>query len=283
MLLFYVPPIFLIALRMSISGLLLLTIAYFMQGGLKIKKWSDLYLFFITMIIHIFIPFNAEFIALKDVAPSCAALMFNVSPFFTAFFSYIYFNEQMTMKKWIGFGIGIIGLLFFVGPDNFINYQCFSIYSIIALPYILLLTAVVSCSLGWIYVRMLVKKSNYSPIFINGLAMFGSGILSFPTSRYYEGPFQLPWNYISQFLILLTIIIICANIIFYNLYGYLLKKYTATFLAFAGFITPAIVAIFDWLFLGIYVGFEFFIALGILASGIYLFYQEELKQGYVQQ
>ena len=284
MLLFYVTPIFLIAIRMSIAGTVILGMHYFMSGSktkansFGIKSLADLKILVLLSFIHILIPYCSEFIALEHIAPSCAALMFNLTPFFSAFFSYLYFDEKMTIKKWLGFLIGLFGIGYFLEPAALSCAGFNSLY-----PYVLLLIAVVSCALGWIYVRILVKDRGYSPMFVNGFAMLLGGLLAFPISAMLEGPLALPWGSMRSFLTLLALIILVANIIFYNLYGFFLKKYTATLLSFVGFITPAFVALFDWLFLEIYVSSGFFIATAILGFGIYIFYQEELKQGYVAQ
>ncbi len=357
MLLFYVPPIFLIAIRMSIAGVVILIMNYFMtrtfdrvldpvvkpqeirEGGLVdangfaipenqfedltapniveddswikptdlifegsksstssssdlirgssnknflspfgIKHVSDLKIIVLLSFIHILIPYCSEFIALQYIAPSCAALMFNLTPFFSAFFSYLYFDEKMTLKKWLGFLIGLVGIGYFLEPTALSCTGLSNLY-----PYGLMLLAVVTCALAWIYVRMLIKNSGYSSMYVNGCAMLLGGLLAFPLSWYVEGSVSLPWGNMQSFLMLLAAIIVVANIIFYNLYGFLLKKYTATLLSFIGFITPAFVAFFDWLFLGMHVSYGFFIAIIILGFGIYLFYQEELKQGYIAQ
>lgn len=278
MLLFYVPPIFLIALRMTVAGILLLVINHFVYGPVKIKRMGDFWIFIWLSIIHVFIPYTTEFTALQHVAPSCAALMFNLSPFFSALFSYLYFDEKMTKKKWLGFVIGLGGIVFFLEPGAF-SFACLHVSG---MPYFLLLISVLSSALGWIYVRMLVKDKGYSPLFVNGCAMLLGGIQAIPTSLYFEGSVSLPWDSLKPFLLLFVAIILLANIIFYNLYGYLLKHYTATLLSFIGFVTPVFAALFDWMFLGIGVGYGFFIAIAILGVGIYLFYQEELRQGYVQ-
>ncbi|MFA5999020.1 MAG: DMT family transporter [Candidatus Babeliales bacterium] len=293
MLLFYVPPIFLIALRMCIAGVLLLGMNHFISGPAKIKKFSDrsiadrsiadrsiadLWIFVLLSLIHVLIPYTTEFIALQSVAPSCAALMFNLSPFFSALFSYIYFDEKMTKKKWLGFAIGMGGIVFFLEPAAF-SFTCWHINGT---AYILLFIAVVSSALGWIYVRMLVKDKGYSPLFVNGCAMLLGGIQAIPVSLYFEGSVSLPWDNLKPFLLLLAAIILLANVIFYNLYGYLLKHYSATLLSFIGFVTPVFAALFDWMLLGVGVSYGFFIAIAILGFGIYIFYQEELRQGYVQ-
>jgi drug/metabolite transporter (DMT)-like permease len=284
MLLFYVTPIFLIAIRMSIAGVVILGMHYFMSqhdakaNSFGIKSLADLKILVLLSFIHILIPYCSEFIALELIAPSCAALMFNLTPFFSAFFSYIYFNEKMTSKKWLGFLIGLFGIGYFLEPTAVSCAGLSSLY-----PYVLLLIAVISCALAWIYVRILIKDQGYNPMFINGFAMLLGGVLAFPISAALEGPLTLPWGNMNSFLMLLALIILVANIIFYNLYGFFLKKYTATLLSFVGFITPAFVALFDWLFLDISVSSGFFIATAILGFGIYIFYQEELKQGYVAQ
>jgi len=243
-----------------------------------IKHLRDLKVILLLSCIHILIPYSSEFIAMQYIAPSCAALMFNLTPFFSAFFSYIYFNEKMTLKKWLGFLIGFAGIGYFLEPTAL---SCAGLSSLF--PYGLMIIAVVTCALAWIYVRLLIKNSGYSSMYVNGCAMLLGGLLAFPLSRCIEGSVSLPWGNMQSFLTLLAAIIIVANIVFYNLYGFLLKKYTATLLSFVGFITPAFVALFDWLLLGIFVNYGFFIAIIILGFGIYLFYQEELKQGYITQ
>jgi drug/metabolite transporter (DMT)-like permease len=87
--------------------------------------------------------------------------------------------------------------------------------------------------------------------------------------------------YAPHIIGLLGSMILIANIIFYNLYGYLLKKYTATFLSFVGFVTPLFAAFFEWFFFGTMVPHEFFLTVCIVGAGIFIFYQEELKQGYI--
>lgn len=275
MLLAFVPPIFLIGIRMTLAGLCILAVQYCMQGTLKIKK-SDLGLFLIVAMIHIFIPYTTEFIALQSIAPSCAALMFNLTPCFTAIFSYIFFAEFMTLKKWIGFAIGMVGVWYMVPIQEETFIQC-----PVNMSYLLMLVSVVSCSLGWVLVRKLLYRG-YSSLHINGFAMLVGGTGALVSSQFFEPTAVLPWGYMQQFIPLLLGIIVLANFVFYNLYGFFLKRYSATLLSFIGFLTPLFTAFYDWCFLGITVGSEFYIATVIVAYGIYIFYQEELRQGYVR-
>lgn len=275
-LLTFLPPFFLIGLRMVFSGIVLLTGYYFFsKEKVKIQR-NDWYMLFVISCIHILIPYASEFIALKSIAPSCAALMFNLSPFFSALFSYWYFSEKMTKTKWVGATISFSGLIYFVGPSSFCLGNIFDL----DFSYGLLLVGVATSSLAWVMIRQFVKNKNYSILLINGVAMLLGGLESFAASYLYGEVVDFPWQQKTMFFGLFLIIVLFANV-FYNFYGYLLKKYSATFLSFMGIATPLITAFFDWLFLGIHIHFNFFITLILISIGVYIFYKEELKQGYI--
>jgi len=72
-------------------------------------------------------------------------------------------------------------------------------------------------------------------------------------------------------------LILVANIIFYNFYGFLLKKYTPTFLSLVGLLGPAFTAFLGWIFLGEKAGWEFFVSLAMVMVGAIIFYLDELK------
>jgi drug/metabolite transporter (DMT)-like permease len=225
-------------------------------------------------IIHILIPYVTEFTALQSMSPSCSALIYNLTPFFSAFFSYIYFNELMTRQKWLGFLIGFSGIAWFIHSQ--------SVFCInLNIAYLLVLISVISGALGWIYVRKLVLQG-YAPLLINGIAMLLGGLQSFALSYAMEGSVSLPWGQMHSFSVWLAMIILLTNVVYYNLYAQLLKRYTVTLLSFMGCIIPLFTAFFDWMLLDIAVSSHFFVALLVAGFGVYLFYQEELRQGYIK-
>jgi drug/metabolite transporter (DMT)-like permease len=67
----------------------------------------------------------------------------------------------------------------------------------------------------------------------------------------------------------------------YSIGTYLFRHYTVTFLSFAGFTTPLFAALFGKIFLGESVGLHFFFSLAVVSLGLWLFYGEEIKQGYI--
>jgi len=275
-LLSFLPPLFLIGLRMIFSGVVLLSGYYlFTDKKTKIEK-ADWLMLGVISLFHIFIPFASEFIALQSIAPSCAALMYNLSPFFTALFSYLYFKEEVTLMKWLGAAISFAGLICFVNPATL----CFGGFASFDFSYALMLTGVATSALAWVMIRQFVKNKDYSIVLINGVSMLLGGVEAFAASVAYGEVVVFPWSEFGTFIGLFLTIVLFANI-FYNFYGYLLKRYTATFLSFMGVATPLITAFYDWLFLGITIHLSFFIALILISVGVYIFYKEELKQGYI--
>ncbi len=272
----YSAPIFFVAVRMILAGILLLGYLLIRRTkgpGLRavVKDW---FLFAQIILFHIYLTYICDLCALKDIASVESAFIYNLSPFIAAVFSYAWFNEIMTPKKWFGLSLGFgssLLLLFHAGLQNPLAYS---------VPRLLTLLAVISGAYGWILVRALVKKG-YSPTFINGIGMVGGGAIALFTSWHAETWAPYPVTDWVPFMQATILIVVLANIIFYNLYGFLLKRYTATFLSFAGFMCPLFAAILGYVFLGEIFSPRLLISFFIACLGLSIFYHEELRQGYI--
>jgi drug/metabolite transporter (DMT)-like permease len=296
----YAQPIFLIAVRMGLAGILLLAYLYFFdKKQLKFKK-EDLGLFAQIALFHIYLSFVLEFVAYTYVSASKAAFMFNLSPFVTALFAYIFFNERMTGRQWIGMLLGFAGTLpMLMGPGQAAEQASMHI-GFLSLPELCLLGSVVAAAYGWIVMTKLVVNKHYSPIFVNGIGMLCGGFAALLTSFALEkkpllkcvsesmnlNALKQTLNTtlfcctLSDFLIFMgyvLLLILVANIIFYNSYGFLLKKYTPTFLSLVGLLCPLFTAFLGWIFLGEKVTWIFFVSLAVVLLGAYIFYQDELR------
>ncbi len=271
----YAQPIFFVGIRMVIAGILL--------GGYyvaKVKLWHEQFVFswrdwpllLQVILFHIYLTYVFDLCGLKGLTSIESSFIYNLSPFVAALFSYLMFSEKMTLKKWLGLSIGFLSLL-----PEFIKAGLEVSPTLV--PKLITLGAVVSSAYGWVVVRKLVKDKGYSSIFVNGLGMFFGGLLAFITSYAMES-WSSPVTDWIQFIKLTLLLIVVANIIFYNLYGYLLRFYTATFLAFAGFLCPLFTALFGWLFLGEVLSLQLIVSLLIVSVGLFIFYHEELRQGY---
>jgi len=277
----YVQPVFLIGVRMTLAGTLLLGYLYFFKrSALKFSK-KHLFDFAAIILFHIFFAFVAEFWAMQFLNSSKVCLFYNLSPFISALFSYFWFSEKMTLKKLAGLLIGFFGFL-----PILISGGLEEPFLFFSWPELAMLFSVTCASFGWIVVRRL-GRAGYSMLFVNGIGMFFGGLLSLGTSFVVEGMpalktsagfFTVDGAIVAGYTVLLVLF---ANVLFYNLYGYLLQRYTATFLSFAGFLTPLFAAIFGWFILGESVSASFFVTIGLVLAGLYFFYQEELRQGYI--
>lgn len=271
----YSAPIFFVAVRMIIAGALLLGFVYLRNINMKIKR-EDLGLFTAIVMFHIYLAYVFDLWSLQFVSSFKSSFFFNLSPFITALLAYFFLGESMTRNKWLGLVIGFIGFLPMLLRDVPTEEVVGSLFWI-SKPEFFLLLAVTSSCVGWISMSGLLKKG-YSPYFINGFGMLVGGLLALLTSVQTEWAAGVPVSEWQPFIGLTFLIIVACNFIFYNFYGHLLHKYTATFLSFAGFSCPLFAALYGVLFLGEQVTWHFFAASLIVSVALYLFYQEELKQ-----
>lgn len=274
----YAAPVFFIGVRMLTAGTILLAYDYmFNNQPLRIAK-KHYGLFAQIIIFYIYGAYVLDIIALQDLTSSKSCLLYSLVPFLTALFSYFWFHEVMTPYKWFGLLLGFAGFLpIIVAPSAESTIGG----SFISWAEVVMFGAIVCASYGWILIRQLVREHDYSVALINGVGMAGGGLLALLTSHIFEQGRGKPLVYdLYPFIFYMTLIIIASNFIFSTLHTFLLKRYTATFLSFAGFTTPLFAALLGWFFLNEKITWEFFTTTGAVFLGLYIFYKEELKQGY---
>lgn len=270
----YASPILLVGLRMVPAGIIL--IGYQVARHQKLPKFNknELILYAQIIVLGIYAAYIFRFWGLKYLASSKTALLFNASPFFTALYSYIFFHEKMTRKQWLGLIIGFLGLIPILLSTS-LTEQKIGEFLYISWPEIAILIAVALHSYGWIVVRQLVRNKEHSPAIVNGITFLCGGILALITAPFFEN--LKPIDDVAPFVGWLSYVIVVSNIICYNLYGYLMKHYTATFISFAGFVVPIFAALIGWGFLNEKITWHFYVSCFIIFIGLYLFYKDELK------
>lgn len=267
-------PCFLVGVRMIIAGLLLLGYYWlFYRKHLRIKR-ADWWLFFKVSLFHIYIAFIFDLWSLQYISALKSTLIFSSTPFVAAVLSYFLLAERLSIKKIIGVVVGIGGLV----PVVMIQASGEGVaqeLTRISLPEIVLFGAVLSGAYAWFLVKRLMDRG-YSFGVINGVAMLVGGIMSLATAGIVEG-FAHPVRDLYPFMGWLVLLILAANIIFYNLYGYLLQKnYSITFITFAGWLCPCFATLYEWLFMDGTITWHYFVSLGLVSLGLFIFYQEEL-------
>lgn len=275
----FTEPFFLVGSRMVFAGfLLLLYLFLFNIKEFKFEKvnwWRVLRL----AAFNIYLTNVFEFWGLKYLTSSKTCFIYSLSPFISALLSYFVFSEKLNIKKVFGLIVGFLGffpiLLNETNSEELTGHLLFLSWAEVAV-----IIAALCSVYGWILLRQLVKEDGFSPMMANGLSMFLGGLMALGHSAIYENWDPLPVVEYIPFLECAMLLILISNFIAYNLYGHLLKRYTATFMSFAGFLTPLFSGLFGWIFLDEILGWPFFSSAIIVFVGLILFYQEELKSEY---
>jgi drug/metabolite transporter (DMT)-like permease len=280
----FTPPLFLTATRMLLGGVLLLSfLLLFKKNYLKITAKQFLSLavlgLFSTYLTNAF-----EFWGLQHLSAAKTCFIYSLSPFFAALFSYLHFGEKMNGRKWLGMLIGFIGFIPVLSMQTG-SEELIGGISFFSWPELAIMGAALCSVYGWVLLRLLVKDSSVSPLMANGTSMFIGGIFALIHSLLVESwaPTPVAAAGISGFMQGLLLMTLISNILGYNLYGFLLKRFTATFLSFMGLLSPIFASLNSWLLIGEKPSGIIFLSTGIVGLGLWMVYQAELKQGYIRK
>lgn len=275
----YAQPFFLVGTRMLLAGVILLSYQIFIKKQVlrfDSKTWGRLIL---LAVFNIYLTNVFEFWGLRYLTSFKTCFIYSLSPFLSALFSYFLFSEKLTSKKWMGLLIGFLGFTPILLSQTSSEEQTGQFFFFSWAELSVMMAAI--CSVyGWIVLKQLVNEHQLSPLTANGVSMFVGGALALAHSFAIEDWLPLPVTNFPIFLECTLLLILISNLICYNLYGSLLKSYSATFMSFAGFTTPLFTALFGWLLLGEIVTWPFYLSFVIVLLGLLLFDQEELKQSY---
>lgn len=263
---------------MAIAGILMVGYVLFIQRKKIQIKSQDVYLFFLLGLLNIYLTNVFEFWGLRYLTSFKTCFIYSLSPFISALFSYFLLNELMTTKKWIGMCVGVIGLLPILLMDNTASEELSGRFFYFNWAEIAVMAAAVCSVYGWILLRRLVSREGYTPFVANGVSMLIGGAMALVHSFFVEDWNPLPVTDMLPFLEWTVFLMIVSNLMAYNLYGILLRRYTATFLSFAGFTTPLFAAFFGWYFRDEAITWTFYVSIVTLFFGLFLFHQEELRQ-----
>ena len=261
---------------MLLAGIILLLYQVFIKKeSLRFKRqtWGCLLL---LAIFNIYLTNVFEFWGLRYLTSFKTCFIYSLSPFLSALFSYFLFSEKLTTKKWSGLLVGFLGFLPILLSQTTSEVEAGGFFFFSWAELAVMMAAI--CSVyGWILLKQLVNDHQLSPLTANGASMFAGGFLALCHSFIVEDWNPIPVTNMPIYLECTILLIIISNLICYNLYGSLLKKYSATFMSFAGFTTPLFTAFFGWVVLGEIITWPFYLSFAIVLAGLALFDQEELS------
>ncbi len=282
------PPLFLTATRMLLAAFILLGYLILRKrSSFKFEK-KQLALLGLLAIFSIYLTNTFEFWGLQYLSAAKTCFIYSLSPFFAAFFSYLHFKEKMTPQKWLGMCIGFFGFLPILFTQKGAG-ELLTTIPFLSWPEMAMIGASISTAYGWILLRMIVnppkgeKREPISPFTANGISMLLGGFLALIHSMFNDSwnPIPVSYDALPGFIGGILIMTLISNIVCYNLYGYLLKKFTATFLSFMGLLSPIFASLNSWFFLGEPISYVILLSTMVISSGLWLIYSAELKQGYV--
>ncbi|MBS0290848.1 MAG: EamA family transporter [Proteobacteria bacterium] len=275
-------PFFLIGSRMTLAGIVLLAHQLiFNRQAFKIKSGHILPLVILGL-VSIYITNIAEIWGIQYMSSAKACLIYSLSPFIAALFAFWLLKERLTSKKWVGLCIGFVGLtpILFTHSTSAELAKDLLFFSWAEFA---LIIAVFSSVYGWILLKKIINEYRYTPIMANGISMFIGGIFALAHS-YISGenwaPLPIFAGKHSAFLECTFWMLLISNVICYNLYGYLLKRFSATFMSLAGLVTPLFASLFGWYFLNENISWHFFASIILFSIGLGIFYQEELANNF---
>ncbi|MBS0623828.1 MAG: DMT family transporter [Verrucomicrobia bacterium] len=277
---YYGPPLLVTGTRMVLAGILILSFLFlFRRSSVKVTKRQVLPLILLSL-SSVYLANAFEFWGLQYLSAAKACFIYSLSPFIAAALSYFQFKEKITKRKILGLVVGFIGFspvfLFESGSEHLVGTFCGFSWAEIAL-----IAATLTSVYGWVLLRKLGKDEGMSPVTANGASMLIGGVMALVHSAVVEGVSPLPVSDVPQFFKWIFLIILTSNLICYNLYGWLLKRFTATFLSFAGLTTPIFAAVWGFLLHAETMPWPFFLSMGVITLGLWLVYSEELRLGYI--
>jgi len=184
--------------------------------------------------------------------------------------------------KWVGLLLGCVGFIpIFVSKTP--KEELLQAFGYFTWPELAMLGAAFFSVYGWIMLRLIVKDEEIPILFANGSSMLIGGTLALLSSYFFEiwSPSPIQQGSFFQLSSALLFLTLLSNVFCYNLYGFLLKKFTATFLSLIGLLSPLFTSLHSYILLGETPSPIIFGSTFIVLIGLGIVYREEKRQGYL--
>lgn len=201
-------PLFLMFVRVALSGLILIAYARLRRQKLNIRShWRR---FIVLGFLGSALPFTLIAWAELTVTASMAAILMSTTPLFTTFVAAIGLGERLTVYKLIGAVLGIVGVTFTVGGSE----MALSLEGLAAT--LALLTATLSYSIGGVYAKRYFTG-------LNNLSMSSGQMIAAAAVLAPVSAVNLPRHALPSEAILATLaLVVLCTAVAYQLYYYLI-------------------------------------------------------------
>lgn len=273
----WLSPGFFVGIRRLTSGILLF--GYESRTSLRLRASylrPDIVKLVAISLMTMCLPSILKAYGFKYLVSSKAALIGSLDPFITALYAYLLWGERLSFKKIIGMLIAFSGIVFLITSSSSIE-SSLGEWWIISLPEFAMFASMAMSRLGWIMARQLLRAERYTPSELNSINMLMSGVFALSLTYLFDVCDFCTIPPTTQFLALFGYSVLVGDILCYNIYGYFLKKYDIILLSLCGLSTPLFVHLLGPLLHHEPITLHFFISLGLVTAGTYIFYRNKPK------
>jgi drug/metabolite transporter (DMT)-like permease len=251
-----IGPVLTIELRVLIAGLVLLLYVWMFKKSIELKAYWKQYL--IVGALNAAIPFTLIAAATLHLPASVAAILNSTTPLFTALVSRWFLHEPLYAKKWIGIGLGIVGVFALVGWSP-VPLSMQTVFSAL-----LSILAAFSYGCGGVYAKK--AFTGVSSLSLSIGQQLGAAFVLIPLTVFY-----IPTKPVSPVVVysVLGLAVFCTAIA-YLFYFYLLANAGPTKTLSVTFLVPVFGVIWGMIFLHEKITIGMLGGLAIILTSIFL-------------
>jgi drug/metabolite transporter (DMT)-like permease len=266
-----------VALVLLFTGSFMVAMHYLTQKTKIILKRWDILLLLQGAFFGLYIRYLACLWSLQYLTVGKVYFLFLLAPFFSALFSKLCGTETLSYKKLLSLCIGILGFIPVIVFGS-ASEDAFKSFYALNLPEIVLIIGVACYAYNWVIIKRLLVEGQHSLWTINGITMMGASLATIITAFFYDGWYTgvSPIVQLQPFLVY-AFIVASVGAFCFTLHSILLKKFSATLVAFFCLIEPFVASVYGYLFIGEPLSLIQVPALGVVSIGLYIFYQDELQ------
>ena len=258
----YAPPFTFIAIRMAIASVLLALISLAITRHFRYDRATVGKSVLVGLTIH-GAYLGGCFYGVKHGMPAgITALICSLQPVLVSIFSSVFFSEKLSLRKWLGLGLGLAGLVMVIAPKlEGSGDQVLPIAGVIA---------VFIALLGGTSGTLLQKKFGSGVEVLSGTSWqyVATGILMGSLALIFEDDQSITWN--VSFIFSLTWLIVALSIGAILILYFLLARSSASSVSSLYYLVPAVTAVEAYFLFGEKIGLVTAVGTLVTIAGVAL-------------
>ena len=261
----YIPPIFGLGLRFTISSIILWPIL--LRQKPKINRSSTAIKVYLSFSLLSFVAaYSLTYWGAQFIYSSLASIIWALLPIFVSIIAHFMLpSEPLTLRRFGGGLFGLAGVAFILSSNG--GQKEVQMIGVLAI-----FLAVVLASGPNVYLKKHYKIVN--PLHVNVISQTIAAIVLIPLSFLLEKPMATIWN--STSIITLVYLAIFGTVITWTIYFWLYNHISVNQISTLGLVPPVFASIIGWIFLGETYGYELFIGGALVLLGVYLIHSRQV-------